>query len=557
MRNLVYTIVVAVGLSVLSGCKPQSEAPKLLAEAQRLVESNPDSAMLLVDSIFYPEKSLRREPYMHFLVTRVQAKYKTRRPIREDTLVFRARDYFSDRGKEPRMAALAWFYSGCVHRERQECEKATEHYLTAGDYAAEAGDTDLQGLARYNMGDLFARRGLYPEALEHYKEAERFYAQSPEKPYEEQATCLSAIGRMFLLSAEKDSAFLYFHKGLEIAETKGDRELQCLLSQNLGIAYRENKQYDEAETSLRQSFRLNTDRAKLPRYYLNFAKLYAGMGQPDSVALYTGKLYHSVDSFEDNSFRASAYQFLASTEREKGNYETAFDYHQKYTGVLVGIMDERSRQSVYEANQKYNFELQQNQFDNRFRKAERFIAILTVVILAGALTFTLYTLGQRNKQFQTLQKIDILRNMADDLKEFHHTYELDSERKIRRLMLERFDTVKKVALLNNTIKENDSTKKVLDKLNEIVYGKNFEEEWPALFQVFNEIYPDVSDVLRQRYPRLTDTEFRIFILSYAKFSPKEIAVVLNLNYNTVLTLRSSIRKKIKMGGAVSDDLLYL
>lgn len=214
------------------------------------------------------------------------------------------------------------------------------------------------------------------------------------------------------------------------------------------------------------------------------------------------------------------------------------------------------RPDFSEWTQKYNYEQQQNQFDSRFRKAERFITILIVVILTGALTFTLYTFKQRNKQFQALQKIDILRNMADEQKRLHDTSELDAKRKIRRLMMEKFDTVKKVALLNSTIKENDSTKKVLEKLNKIVYGENFEEEWPALLQVFNEINPDVSNVLRQQYPQLTNNEFRVFILSYAKFSPKEIAVVLNLTYDTVLTLRSSIRKKIKMSGSGSDDLLF-
>ena len=210
MRSLVYTIVVAVGLSVLSACKPQPEAPRLLAEAQRLVESNPDSAMLLIDSLFYPEKSLRRALYMHFLVTQVQAKYKTRRPIREDTLIFRARDYFSARNKDPRTIALAWFYSGCVYRERGDYGKATQHYKEAETYAGGTADTALQGLVQYNLGDLFAVQDLYTKALERYKAAARFYSEYPE----EEAYSLSALGRMFLLDKNPDSAFFYFSSSL-------------------------------------------------------------------------------------------------------------------------------------------------------------------------------------------------------------------------------------------------------------------------------------------------------------------------------------------------------
>ncbi len=552
MRNIFYTIVITLGTFVFVACNPQSEAPRLLAEAEGLVESNPDSAMSLIDFLFYPEKSLSHEQYMRFLVTQVQAKYKTRRPIHEDTLIFRARDYFSGRGKEPRMAALAWFYSGCIHRERRVYEKAMEHYLTAGEYAAQAGDTGLQGLIQYNLGDLFAEQDLYSKALQSYKTATQFYNEQPEK----EAYSLSAVGRMFLLDKNPDSAFFYFQKGLNTAKHTDDKILQSLLAQNIGVAYQETGQYIEAEKYLRQSLQYNPDKKDQTRYYLNFAKLYSQMERQDSAAFYTGKLQHNVDSSENNYLKASAYQFLAEWEKARGNNDEAFGYQDKRINSLNRIMDDRKNQSVYEIEQKYNYEQQQNQFDSRFRKAERFITILIVVILTGALTFTLYTFKQRNKQFQALQKIDILRNMADEQKRLHDTSELDAKRKIRRLMMEKFDTVKKVALLNSTIKENDSTKKVLEKLNKIVYGENFEEEWPALLQVFNEINPDVSNVLRQQYPQLTNNEFRVFILSYAKFSPKEIAVVLNLTYDTVLTLRSSIRKKIKMSGSGSDDLLF-
>ena len=95
---------------------------------------------------------------MRFLVTQVQAKYKTYRPVSEDTLIFKARDYFSDRGKEPRMTALAWFYSGCVYCEREEYEKAMEYYRTAGDYASKADDINLQGLVQFI---LWERRRKY------------------------------------------------------------------------------------------------------------------------------------------------------------------------------------------------------------------------------------------------------------------------------------------------------------------------------------------------------------------------------------------------------------
>ena len=64
------------------------------------MENNPDSSLLLIDSIFYPEESLSKHDYMYYQVAKVQAKLKTHQPVKEDTLIFEARHYFAKRNKD-------------------------------------------------------------------------------------------------------------------------------------------------------------------------------------------------------------------------------------------------------------------------------------------------------------------------------------------------------------------------------------------------------------------------------------------------------------------------
>lgn len=64
MRNIFYTIVITLVALVFVACNPQPQALRLLAEAESLVESNPDSAMLLIDFLFYPEKSRSRNYFL-------------------------------------------------------------------------------------------------------------------------------------------------------------------------------------------------------------------------------------------------------------------------------------------------------------------------------------------------------------------------------------------------------------------------------------------------------------------------------------------------------------
>ena len=65
VRIIIHIVVITIGVFFLGGCKPQPEAPQLLADAQRFMENNPDSAMLLIDSIHYPKKSSKHGLYMH------------------------------------------------------------------------------------------------------------------------------------------------------------------------------------------------------------------------------------------------------------------------------------------------------------------------------------------------------------------------------------------------------------------------------------------------------------------------------------------------------------
>lgn len=544
MKSVCYTLFMALWLSFFVECSnPQPEASMLLADAERLIESNPDSAMQLIDSIFYPEESLFFEDYVRYLVLRVQARYKTHRPVAEDTLIFRARDYFSDR-KEPRLAALAWFYSGCVYRERKEYENAVQLYKEARKHARQTNNSDLQGLIQYNLGDLFAEQGIYRVALKNYKEAAQLYDAEPHK----QAQCFSAIGQMYALLDQPDSALLSFHKGLDLAGNDEDLQLQSLLAQNLGVMYKETKQFDKAGTYLHQSFRFNTDSTKLPRYYLNLAELYTVMGRSDSAVWHTEQLKRLLSAAEDDYFKASAYSYLARREKEQANYEAAFVYQDERMNTLHRIMEERERQLVYEAHLKYDYGQMQKQYYQDLSIRQLWIIALLAVGIVGGELFTWYWVRQKNKQAEIRRNLDTLKEMKRDLESTVYQKQLD----LRKDLLLGFDIIRKVMELNQEMtRSGKSTSGGAlwgERFNKIVYGEeSIEEAWDALFRVFNTMRPGLAGKIREKYPDLTETEFRVCILTYAGFRVKEISLVLHQSVHTVQTRRTDIRRKVGLG----------
>ncbi len=547
MKLNITLICTVIAVFLLVACNPQNQAPALLREAQSLVEDRPDSALKLIDSIFYPEKSLKKKEYMEYVVTRVQARRKTQIPVKDDTLIFKAIEYFSHNNKEARNASLATFYGGSVYREQKNYEKAMHLYKEAVSYALTNKDLDLQGLIHYNIGDLFSEEGLYTNALHEYEEAERLYGSSKQVVYHKRAQCFSAIGRMHLLLGNVDDALSAFYCGFKLAESANDIVLQSLLTQNLSIAYSEIKQYKQAENYLFKSFVLNQNVEELPRYYLNFAKLYQFTKQADSVVVYVNYLKQEIELSNNLYLKASAYDFLAEWEKQQGRYDEAFLYQNQRMEVLTNIMENRNKQSVYAIQQKYDFEKYQNRYNQKFVLYQRWIINLLIILIIGGVLISLFVSRHKRIRQLAMQKIATLKEMNRDLEISNNQKRQD----LRKQLLWRFDVAKKVLEMNKS-SISQKEKIMLQQLNRTLYGDtNSEERWDILFHTFNDTLPGFADKIRETYPDLTESEFRICLLTYSGFRVKEIALILEQSHNTIQTRRTQLRKKIGLERGVN------
>ena len=396
---------------------------------------------------------------MYYLVARVEARYKNYRPIDEDTLIFQARDYFGKLDKNTQETALAYFYSGCVYREQQEYGKAMLQYKKAEEYAVKTTDINLQGLILYNIGDLLRIEGLHLQALNIYQATASLYEIYPEKKIQ----CISAAGQMYLLLEKPDSAIVLFNEGLELAQKINDQPLQSLLSQNLGVAYKERKEYDEAEKYLRLSYILENDSLNLPRYYLNFVDLYTKMEKIDSVTLYVNNLKNSISHIQDPYLKASILQSLAEEEKSRGNYNNAFDYLYLYSNEIEFITENRMQQSVYEVQQKYNLEQAENKHNRQIAIYKNWLIFLLCVVSIFGIVFLSHALSQKKKLLRMYETLDTLRKMSVDQKILQKTHGEEIERKlsdkIRDFNLLEEELIRKRENLHQQQKENEQLRK--------------------------------------------------------------------------------------------------
>jgi len=553
--------IIIIGLALASCSNPQPEAVTLLKAAEQLADSCPDSALQLIDSIFYPEKSFNKRDYMRYWVTRVQVRYKNYLAVDEDTLIFKAGDYFTKNSNDPVKSTLACFYSGCVYREQGNKEQAMELYKDAETYAVKTSDVDLQGLVQYNMGDLLAEQGLYDQALINYQKAESFYALSPVNAIEKQTRCLSATGRMFLLSGQQESAFADMHKGFELALTTENDALKSLLAQNLSVFYAETAQPNEAIKYLRQSYMLSKDSTKALRYYLNFAEAYAETNQTDSLTYFKNKLAREIDTSKDSYLKAAAYFFLSTQARKNHNYDQAFDYQQKYAQLVEKITQERLQQSVYEVQQKYDYNKQQNRYNLQLMHRQRLIIIFISFFLLVSL-IALFLLRriviQKNRLISIQNTVQTLSKTAKDLLKRQNATN-EKEDQLRESLLWKFNVLHKSSLLKSELQQFDQmdTKHAISRFDEIVYGENHPSQWNTLVETIDEMHPRLSSFTRSTYPQFTETEFKVCLLSYAGLPSKEIALLIDQSVHTVNMARTRIRQKMGLKETGADFCAHL
>ena len=535
-----------------SACNRQSEAFRLLREAQVGMETSPEEAMNKIDSIFYPQTNLSKEQYMQYLVTQVQARHKTYRSLKNDTLVFVARDYFIRR-KKFRQAALACFYSGCVYKERNDFEPAVRQYELAREYALKTDEAALQGLILYHIGDLFYEEGSYAEAISAYREA----AQKYEGDLQKRIRCFGAMGRTWMLQEQNDSAFYYLREGWNMAMKSSDSLSQSLLAQNLGVAYAEVEAYERALYYQRRSFHLNTDTSKVSRYYLSFAEIYLQMGNVDSAAFYTRKLKKEVSSVGNLKLRTSICHFLFDEALRRADYESALDYQQQECELMEEITQQRAEQLLTEVQRRYNFERLQSKHQSQLNRYQQWSIFLLFLLCISGAAFAVYVIQKKNSIVRMYKQIDLLQKMSKEMTSVYETNLRKKEADLRQELLWKMDVVAKASLLDEEVVKNMPAKLLLKQFRQIVYDKNEDDRWSNILSVFSRLNPNFSTTLRNTYPCLNETEYRICLLSYAGMNVREIALFLRLSPNTVQAYRTKLRRRIGICDSSIDTATFL
>lgn len=419
------------------------------------------------------------------------------------------------------------------HENNAEIELAMTTYKQTIDAAKSEGDTALLGLAQQYMGMLLLEQWSFDEAINMLSESAMTTKDNP--------TMLSytnaAIGRAYFIMDSTDKSIQYFKDAVGYAEQSGDNDVISVAYQNIGALYQEIGIYNQALDYIRLSLRYNNEEKEIPRYHLNLAYIFSNMNENDSCSYYENLLKNEIDSIEDQAMKTSIYYFLAKRAMDDNDYESAYHYYKNFAEMDIEMLEERLQQNVLEIQKKYDYEKVQNEYNVKLlRKHRLLMSSLFVTLITGMLLYIQTKINLRKRKEELKMKDEILKfeNEVLRLNEIKDDYKRNLEWK--------YMLVYSMTLMDRNKSNSESHYKMIKGR---IYH-NSETAFDAILKIFNEEHPGLAEQIKEKYPTLSDTEYKVCLMALTPFTSQETADILGKSINTVNKARTNIRKKLEI-----------
>ena len=540
--------IVVAFLFALSSCNTDlRRAKRYYRQAQEVAATDPDSALILIDSVLNILVFLDDDIRMNMSLMQAEALYEhpdgerreLSRRIKANKIytmpeLERSAGYFAEKGDYLK-ASYAALYSGYVLHELRDDDEAMLFFKDATKYAELSGDSLAFVRAQYNVAKTFQEVHNFNESLPLLMEIDGFVDR-----YDKECSMVNnieAVACMMIDDYEKAEKCL--EKALKYAQKTNSEQACWKILNNYSVCYREQGRIEEAIDCLK---RLDdrSDTTKMLIHCLNFGKTFVKCHQYDSAAYYFKKVKDILPlaRVKDETV-ASAYGAFSVFEVLNNNYESALFYRQKHENLQYKIQEKLRKDNIYHINQKYDYETLQNNMNRRIisnYRIEMMMAVLIIVVLVVALVLY-YRIIQKNKK-EAEMKATLLRVMKDN--ESLIKDKSDS-------LSEKLRSMQRLEILTKDQKD----KYLLGNLEKEMFGDK--NHWEVMTDLFNTIHPGLYDTLKEKYPDMSELERRVYMLSDFKLSRIDEALLLDVSTSVLDKARGKVKKLIEQDDVISTE----
>ena len=200
-KVLLYILLVA---STLMCSKPQNSAVQfILTEAEAILETHPDSALLKLNTIpLHTINELPEADHAHYCLLFTSETDKSYGTHTSDSLISIAAHYY-DKQDYPRRKMQAWYTMGRVNQDLGDALRAQKYYLKALEEKELITAFQLIGTIQNNIGMLYIHQDVCEKGIPYLKDAVRSFEISTDTSGVSFA--LRDIGRAFSALNQQDS----------------------------------------------------------------------------------------------------------------------------------------------------------------------------------------------------------------------------------------------------------------------------------------------------------------------------------------------------------------
>lgn len=345
-KHLVCYLTSLFSLCLLSGCHSRQSPDKVLLYADSLMELYPDSTLLYLQSLDISGFSESDKVYYGLLLT--QATDKNYLPLLPcDSLVEAALNYYDEGDGLLRAKALLY-----KSRIQQSMKMPTEAMENCFEGLKELGDSPkelrLKRMLYEDLGGIYQSQSIEDKALDMFQSSYRCDSLLNDEKLLKYS--IVNIGWQHVISGNEEFAKEYLHKALQMALGQKDSlfvsDIYKQLSINCG-------NIDSAFVNLRLAQCYQTDRTDSVGLSLSLGDLFLELHELDSAELYLKRVLNSSDF--DRQILAS--YSLSELEKERGNYEQAFNYRSFYGEHIDSVVSLHKMPEIERLAYKYELEL--------------------------------------------------------------------------------------------------------------------------------------------------------------------------------------------------------
>ena len=535
-------------LFALSSCNSDlRRAKRYYRQAQEVAASDPDSALILIDSVLNIMVFLDDDIRMNMSLMQAEALFThpdgERRELSQRIKakkiytmpeLERSAEYFAEKGDYPR-ASYGALYSGYVLRELRDDDAAMVCFKDAAKYAEITGDSLTYARAQKNVARLLYESYMIDQAIDVLMKTENYFGNN----YAERVNVLNSMAVLNILLKRFVVAEKCLEQGLTYLNLEASPNMYWKVMNNFSVCCREQGKIDDAIGYLR-NLDDESDTTKILIHYLNYGKTFVKGLQYDSAAYYFNEVKKLLPSakIKDETI-VSAYGAFSAFEELRKDYASALLYRKMHENLQFEIQEKLRKDNLYHINQKYDYETLQNTMNRRIisnYRIEMMMAVVIIIVLAVALVLY-YRIIQKNKK-EAEMKATLLRVLKDN----ENLIQDKSDN-----LAEKLRSMQRLEILSKDHKD----KYLLANLEKEMFGDK--NHWEVMTDLFNTIYPGLYDELKEKNPDMSELECRVYMLNDFKLSRIDEALLLDVSTSVLDKARGKVKKLLEKDSVISTE----